>query len=342
MSKQLQLPLFQEPATIPADPKTSRSGSFVDNMALPIHRWFRYSAGFSAQWVEQLLQDWSTDGEQVILDPFAGSGTVALVCERQGVRSIGIEAHPVVARICRAKLAWPTPIEQFEEFAEQLCHQAHQLQGQCTPYPDLIERSFAPELLAYLDALKTAWRTCAESSAASELVWLAITAILRPCAKAGTAQWQYILPNKTKKKVLHPRVAFRQQIDMMIADIQWMQTRTNVSRARLITGDARRCAELVQQKVNTVITSPPYANNYDYADALRFEMTFWNEVSGWSDIHDKVRKYLIVSSSQHASKEKRIYSATCEFDRHFSRSSVSPGDKRNMGVRQAPVKFCAA
>jgi serine/threonine-protein kinase len=37
-----------------------------------------------------------------------------------------------------------------------------------------------------------------------------------------------------------------------------------------------------------------------------------------------------------------IYSATCEFDRHFSRSSVSPGDKRNMGVRQVPVKFCAA
>ena len=28
-----------------------RSGAFVDNMALPIHRWYRYSAGFSADWV---------------------------------------------------------------------------------------------------------------------------------------------------------------------------------------------------------------------------------------------------------------------------------------------------
>ena len=28
--------------------QTTRSGTFVDNMKLPIHRWFRYSAGFSA------------------------------------------------------------------------------------------------------------------------------------------------------------------------------------------------------------------------------------------------------------------------------------------------------
>jgi len=56
--------------------------------------------------------------------------------------------------------------------------------------------------------------------------------------------------------------------------------------------------------IDVVITSPPYANNYDYADALRFEMTFWGDVTGWGDIHDAVRKYLIVSSSQHSSREK--------------------------------------
>ena len=32
-------------------------------------------------------------------------------------------------------------------------------------------------------------------------------------------------------------------------------------------------------------------------------MTFWGEVTGWGDIHDKVRKYLMVSSSQHSSHD---------------------------------------
>ena len=35
----------------------ARSGTFTDNMKLPVHRWFRYSAGFSAAWVEDVLQN---------------------------------------------------------------------------------------------------------------------------------------------------------------------------------------------------------------------------------------------------------------------------------------------
>ena len=43
------------------------------------------------------------------------------------------------------------------------------------------------------------------------------------------------------------------------------------------------------------ITSPPYANNYDYADATRLEMTFFREVNGWAGLQDTVRKYLVRS-----------------------------------------------
>lgn len=53
-----------------------------------------------------------------------------------------------------------------------------------------------------------------------------------------------------------------------------------------------------------LITSPPYPNNYDYADATRFEMIFWNEIEGWSDLQTKVRNGLIRSCSQHSAAEK--------------------------------------
>jgi hypothetical protein len=35
--------------------KADTSSTFTDNMKLPVHRWFRYSAGFSAQWVESVI-----------------------------------------------------------------------------------------------------------------------------------------------------------------------------------------------------------------------------------------------------------------------------------------------
>jgi hypothetical protein len=301
---QTQLTLFKDLIESPPDLKVSRSGTFVDNMSLPIHRWFRYSAGFAAQWVEQVLADWGIKAGDLILDPFAGSGTVPVVCDTLGIESVGVEAHPIVARICRAKLLWTTPVGRVAKFADRVLKGARNRNVKTPDCPSLILRSFDEDALAVLYALRESWSLYQDNSHESELVWLALTAILRTTSKAGTAQWQYILPNKTKKKVLPPLFAFQQQIEVMKADMRWMQCRANKSNAQIIAGDARNLSDSIDRKVDAVITSPPYANNYDYADALRFEMTFWGDVNGWGDIHEAVRKYLIVSSSQHSSRER--------------------------------------
>ncbi len=316
---QTQLGLFEDTVLVEGDRlRISRSGTFVDNMVLPVHRWFRYSAGFSAEWVEELLQAWNIGSRHTILDPFAGSGTVSVVCDTQSIRSYSVEAHPVVARICKTKLLWTTPSWRLTEFADAVMERSKKESGDLSSYPDLIQRSYEKNALTVLDNLKTAWQHLDDGSPESELVWLAITAILRPTAKAGTAQWQYILPNKTKKKVASPIIAFDQQVRVMKSDIESMQMTSNESRAVVVSGDARDLKMAIIDGIDAVITSPPYANNYDYADALRFEMTFWGDVAGWYDIHDKVRKYLIVSSSQHSSREK------LRLDDLLASSAVSP------------------
>jgi DNA modification methylase len=301
---QAQLTLFEGPPVTASDLQVSRSGTFIDNMALPIHRWFRYPAGFAAQWVGQVLEQWRIKPGQIVLDPFAGSGTVPVVCDSLGISSIGVEAHPMAARICKAKLLWTTPVERVTEFAAQVLRFSRNQTTKATDHVMLLQRSYDEDVLAVLDGLKTSWMSLQDRSPESELVWLALTAILRSTSKVGTAQWQYILPNKTKKKVLPPLLAFQQQIEMIKSDMRWMQLRAERSQAEIIAGDVRTLASSTTKQVDAVITSPPYANNYDYADALRFEMTFWGEVNRWGDIHDKVRKYLIVSSSQHSSRER--------------------------------------
>jgi hypothetical protein len=161
-------------------------------MSLPIHRWFRYSAGFAAQWVEQVLSDWKIKQEHLVLDPFAGSGTVSVVCDMMGIPSLGIEAHPFVARILEAKLLWNTPPERVSEFADAVVTKAYKQKPSKVEYPKLIKRSYEPRNLAALDSLKSVWVLLQNKSPESELVWLALTAILRSTSTAGTAQWQYI------------------------------------------------------------------------------------------------------------------------------------------------------
>src|SRR5256885_7346134 len=86
--------------------KTRRTGTFTDNMKLPIHRWFRYSAGVSAEWVQSLLQEF--EQPTLVLDPFVGSGTTLVAADSVRVASVGIEAHPFIAKLTKAKLLWAT------------------------------------------------------------------------------------------------------------------------------------------------------------------------------------------------------------------------------------------
>ncbi len=104
VTRETQAVLF--PFDIKPEVSLSASSTFVPNMGLPVHRWFRYSAGFSAEWAESVIK--SMRGPVRVFDPFAGSATTLLAAEACGVESCGgIEAHPFVSnRVARAKLSW--------------------------------------------------------------------------------------------------------------------------------------------------------------------------------------------------------------------------------------------
>jgi hypothetical protein len=63
--------------------------------------------------------------------------------------------------------------------------------------------------------------------------------------------------------------------------------------------DARVLPSVPAGWAELVVTSPPYANNYDYADATRLEMTFFGEVEGWGCLQNRVRQHLIHACTQH-------------------------------------------
>jgi DNA modification methylase len=283
--------------------KTKRSGTFIDNNKLPVHQWFKYSAGFSAEWVESVIKDHKLNENNVVLDPFAGSGTTNIAADHVGVRSFGVEAHPFVSRIAKSKLLWNSAVIEFQNFSKEVLQGAKKLRKRDVNYPPLIHKCYSDEILEKLDRLRRSWEKQNDGSDKSELTWLVLTSILRVSSSAGTAQWQYVLPNKTKKKVTDPFDAFELKIQIMVSDMMGFQ-RTSKSLATILPIDARQMDSIPDSSIDIVITSPPYANNYDYADATRLEMSFWGEIESWGDLHDSVRKYLICSNSQHASKEK--------------------------------------
>lgn len=284
----------------------SRSGTFIDNMRLPIHRWFRYSAGFSAEWAAQEIE--KRHGRLNVLDPFAGSGITLLAAESDGVNAVGFESHPFIYRVARAKLNWNIDHNTLRKrYLEILNYSKENIKESERIEIPLLGKCFTQQALNKLDSLKDAYTNkLDDGSRISELVWLAITGIIRACSSAGTAPWQYVLPNKKKSKVLEPYEAFAFKMEQFIQDILYAKHNSWATTSKIILADARAPKFKVKEKFDLVITSPPYPNNYDYADATRLEMTFWGEITGWGDLHNSVRQYLIRSCSQHSAKDRLI------------------------------------
>ena len=282
--------------SVPA--REATSSTFVDNMRLPVHRWIRYSAGFSAEWAQSVIRDAGDRSATRVFDPFAGSGTTLLAAEQLGVESCGLEAQPFVARMAEAKLAWRSDPEAFRSLAKQIKTVAGSVTTELDEYPKLIRECYDDETLSVLDGLRRAVIELDDGSPSAKLTWLALTGILRKCSHAGTAQWQYVLPKKSKSAPQTPDVAFDNLSRTIYRDMLDFADRTGPA-ARLIQGDARTCEGVPDGFANLVVTSPPYPNNFDYADATRLEMSFFGELRSWSELQAKVRCHLLRSCSQH-------------------------------------------
>jgi hypothetical protein len=310
-----QMSLFEMDTT--AVSKIDTTSTFIDNMKLPIHRWFRYSAGFSAKWAENTISNILVDRgissgdvtDFVVLDPFAGSGTTLLAADQIGTAGIGFEAHPLIAKVASAKLLWDTDVASFRELAYCILLTAKNVSKSLDLYPEIIHKCYSEANLSDIDKLKYVLKNSVDDSNEYKLSWLAFLSILRSTSHAGTAQWQYVLPNKSKVKVLNVFDAYSKQIELMCSDIltfsstaSAMKTKT---RASIIQHDARITFDNLTDKVNLIITSPPYANNYDYADATRLELCILGDITGWGDLQNTIRGSLVRSCTQHVSKEKK-------------------------------------
>jgi DNA modification methylase len=279
--------------------KKSHSTTFVGNLSQPIHRWFRYSAGFSASWVNQTISEFAKNKKINVFDPFAGSGTVLIESEKLGMNSIGVESHPFVFKIARSKLFCTEDPDKFINFASLILENAKLNNDKPLEYPTLIQKCYTDESINQLDKLKREFYKKNKDEGIHQLTWLALVSILRECSTAGTAPWQYVLPNKRKRNPKNPFEAFEAKFNLMANDM--LSYEKHFSETQILEEDMREKTSVSTNWGDLLITSPPYANNFDYADTTRLEMSFLGDIQNWGDLQEKVRKYLIHSCTQHVS-----------------------------------------
>lgn len=325
----IQLALsFYEQNIVPLEKKSnSEWGTFKDSLRAPVHRWFTYPAGFSHKAVEHSIERYGIIEGQTIYDPFMGSGTTNLVAKTLGINSVGTEAHPFVYQITKAKLNWEVETKDITDFIglvqKKLSKKSDTLRSKKleNEFPELILKCYEERTLYDLWALRELIAENLENEDIRGFFFVVVTAMLRNVSIAATG-WPYIAPNKVKTSSINKDVLveFALLSNQMANDIQaiklWSNNKYKNSKHNLINGDSRNTDGLIANKsVDHVFTSPPYLNNFDYADRTRLELYFWGHAKSWGDISQKIRTVLMTSATTQISRTDVRYEILDEFSK---------------------------
>ena len=78
-----------------------------------IHDWYRFVLAFSDQLVTSIVSKFNLESGMTVLDPFVGTGTTLVECQKLGIHGIGLDANPLTAFASRVKTNWDIDLAQF-------------------------------------------------------------------------------------------------------------------------------------------------------------------------------------------------------------------------------------
>jgi len=283
-----------------------------------IHNWYRFVLSFPPHLVRTYIDRFEVEQSQCVLDPFSGTGTVAVECKRLGIPSIGIEANPMAHFASQVKLDWlPTP-DGLVRHAEEVAHAATVLLQ-----ADGIEDIPPPCAITNLSlrALPAERKELLLKNSISPLP-LHKTLVLLECLEKNRNDQYYrhelLAIAKSAVQVignLHfgpevgvgviksdaPVIAtWLTNIRSMADDLR--QTQISHAASTIYLGDARRLPKLLtEQSIDAVITSPPYPNEKDYTRATRLESVLLGFIRDKSELQ-LLRRGLLCSNTRNVYK----------------------------------------
>jgi len=260
---------------------------FLRNSKELVHRWAPYVQGFSAQFVQKIIDKYRSEYHfPVVFDPFAGSGTVLVQSKFNNFEVYGVELNPLLHFIAKTKLnTWKTNPEKLTNISEYL------LKKHVFKAPEFLksQKHFKPKVLRNLEILKSGIDNfryyTVEDKNIKNLMLVAFSAILIECSNLKRTPCLGYVKNKEISED-EPMKLFRKRIGEIAYDL-------NILKSDYKEYDKKSEVYLENSKdfknntlYDLVITSPPYMNGMDYVINYKIEMGWL----GFADNHRELKQ----------------------------------------------------
>jgi len=242
--------------------------------------WLRLTPAYSVHLVAELI-DSQDKTNPIVLDPFCGNSTTALVCAERGIESDTTDINPFLIWLANAKTRnyELSDISEFEHWAEKLISKlVDNIDPEWLPDIFQIDKWWDKPVLNRLSQLMLSINALDVSGSVSDLLKIAFCRVM---IEQSNASFSHQSMSLKKKENGHENghlfngnlfdSAWRNAVSYISQSADSLiQRRPNVYRC-----DARELSsQLNKNYYSCVITSPPYPNRMSYIRELRPYM-YW-------------------------------------------------------------------
>ncbi len=270
------------------------------NTSYLTHSLHPYPAKFPPQLPQSLLKQFAGVG-QTVLDPFCGSGTTLLEARLQGINAIGVDVNGLSILLSKVK---STPLTQekqiiIKQFITQL---EKDNSGWKNIRPQITTKNIeglshwfqlnvAEELTYILQEI-----TKIEDNEIKDFLKIVFSSIIVKVSNQDSdtrfaAVNKNILDDFTFKIFISKAVEYLKRVVELSNKID---TKTELT---LFNADSRNLSFITDNSIDIIITSPPYANTYDYYLYHKFRKR-------WLDLDVKFAQYNEIGSRRQFSSLK--------------------------------------
>lgn len=264
----------------------------------PIHKWFNFIAGYSPEYVELVINEYiGRHGKQPvsILDPFSGCATTSVVSNELGIKSMGIERNPFFFKIGFTKTHACVTIPHLKQIASDFRYAclkkvSSSLDEFSIDAQKYLLKMYSEETLKRLLNL----RKIVESYEGYKY-FMGYTFLSKMLEFITTAKTDgiYKAPTSIKKGITISEAITKAEKILLDGKIEIQETECL---AEYIYDSCIDC-DIPEDEFDLIVFSPPYLNNFDFAEMTRMQFYFWNEANSWRDISNKHRNHMLVNTT---------------------------------------------
>lgn len=257
-----------------------RSAKRGKNERKGVHSWHPYYAAYSEAFVEDILNYFDATSESIILDPWMGSGTTALVCQKKGIQSLGNELNPIMVLFSKAKTAELLKYDLLDYTENIINHiEYDDLFSINNSVNDYIGANYNQKLQSIRAAIDIYLGGAKTPDYLNAFFYSVLFRCLRSIGSftsGSNPTWLLKSIPALSESEVDVVELFRQFTISMFNDLNTTFHTFSSSRPpvpNIVEGDSRYLS-FDSNSVDFVITSPPYLTRIDYAVSTKPELMF--------------------------------------------------------------------